>query len=64
MEIFLENCWICLSLQLISYGLLAVTSIIVLCHIISTIHLRLKPHLKLTSNSFVVITGGCMGIGK
>lgn len=65
MESSVDDCLICDSLSLLSFGLLGVALVIILTHIISTIYLYLhQPHVKLTSDSFVIITGGCLGIGR
>lgn len=44
--------------------ILSFTFILIISHIISKVYLQFKSHLKLNKNSFVIITGGCMGIGK
>jgi len=54
----------CSVIEFLAYGLFGMASMITILHIITTIYLKFQPHLKLTSDSFVVITGACLGIGR
>jgi hypothetical protein len=51
-------------LNFIFYGFFICVIGLISSHIISRICLMLRSSVKLVTNSFVVITGGCMGIGK
>lgn len=53
-----------LVFDVITYIMWGVLIALILSHIISRIYLATKKKLRLNDKSLVVITGGCMGIGK
>jgi hypothetical protein len=56
------NC-ICVVWDIFTHIVAILVIVIIISHIISSYFLKKKP-VKLDSTSTVVLTGGCMGIGK
>ncbi len=48
----------------VTYAMWTFLIVLIISHAISRIHLYTKKHVKLSKESFVVITGACMGIGQ